>query len=71
MGSLIHCVKLKFSKLFLSLVADLSSQFLLKSPRIIISFLHESESIVENKQLNDSTGAEGGIYILPIVKYLF
>ena len=69
-GSLITCVKFRFSKLFLSLAEDLSSQFLLKSPKIIISFLHEIELMVEIKQLEDSAGTEGGLYTFPIVVYL-
>ena len=49
----------------------LSSQFFSKSPRTIISFLDGIASKVDIEHLEDSIGADGGLYTLPTVKYLF
>lgn len=38
---------------------------------MVISFLDEMESMVDIKQLEDSAGAEGGLYTLPTVTHLF
>ncbi len=64
-------MKFRFSKLFLSLTEDLSNHFSLKSPKIIISFLHEIESMLEIKQLEDSAGKGGGLYTFTVVKLFY
>ena len=70
-GSLISWVRFILLNNFLSLSADLSNQFLLKSPSKINSLLPEMELMVEIMELKDTAGDEGGLYMLPIVRHLF
>ncbi len=59
-----------FNKFF-TFVDEWLSQLILKSPKIISSFCLSRELIVDKMLSIESAGAEGDLYMFPIVKCLF